>query len=152
MILVSLLLTCGLVIACVSLHYEALRFLSSMQRKRKRWCSNRLRASLLVVGCLIAHTIEVLLFGIGYQFLDFINEGPDLFGTSPNELYCNYYSFVVYTTIGFGDVVPVTPAMRIMTAMEGLTGAILVAWTASFMFFHMQRFWAIESQPDRGGE
>jgi hypothetical protein len=31
--------------------------------------------------------------------------------------------------------------MRILTAVEGLTGAVLIAWTASFMFFHMRRFW-----------
>lgn len=36
--------------------------------------------------------------------------------------------------------------MRLMTAIEGLTGAILIAWTASFMFFHMRHFWEIESR------
>lgn len=41
---------------------------------------------------------------------------------------------------------PISRAMRLMTAIEGLTGAILIAWTASFMFFHMRHFWEIESR------
>lgn len=136
-------LACLIVIACVSLHYEALHLLSAMQRVEKRWYSNRLRASLLVLGCLIAHSVEVIFFGLGYRFLDAIHEGQDLLGAAPDGFNCNYYSFVVYTTIGFGDVVPLSPGMRILSAIEGLTGMILVAWTASFMFFHMQRFWAM---------
>jgi Ion channel len=151
MVLIAPLLTCGLVIACVSLHYEALHLLSIMQRTERRWYSNRLRASLLVLGCLVAHGIEVVIFGFGYRFLDAITEGADLFGTAPNGFNCTYYSVVVYTSIGFGDVVPVSRAMRIMTAAEGLTGAILIAWTASFMFFHMQRFWATGSSSSEKG-
>ena len=116
-----------------------------MQRVKRRGYSNRLRASLLVLGCLIAHGIEVIFFGLGYQLLEHLHQGVDLYGVTPDGFNCNYYSLVVYTSIGFGDVVPVTRAMRIMTAAEGLTGAILIAWTASFMFFHMQRFWALQS-------
>lgn len=47
-ILVSVVLMCGIVIACVSLHYEALSWLSRSLRVEKRWYSNRFRASLLV--------------------------------------------------------------------------------------------------------
>lgn len=146
MLLFAVVLACGLVCACVSIHYEALRLLSVMLRKEKRWYSNRFRASLLVLGCLVAHAIEVLLFGFAYQLLDYLNQGSDLLGAAPDGFNCNYYSLVVYTSIGFGDVVPVTRAMRIVTAFEGLTGAILVAWTAAFLFFHMQKFWELEAE------
>ena len=53
---------------------------------------------------------------------------------------CVYYSFVAYTSLGFGDIVPVGP-LRFLTAMETLTGLVLIAWTASFMYVQMNRFW-----------
>ena len=146
MTLFAVLLAGGLVVASVSLHYEALRLLAIMLRSERRWYSNRLRASLLVLGCMVAHAIEVILFGLGFQLLEWLNHGNGLQGRTLDRFDCNYYSIVVYTSIGFGDVVPVTSAMRFVTAVEGLTGAILIAWTASFMFFHMRRFWEIESR------
>jgi len=75
-------------------------------------------------------------YGIGV-----LDEGADLVGAIPAGFNYTYYSVVAYTSFGFGDVVPVSRSVRALTAVEGLTGAILIAWTASFMFFHMQRFW-----------
>ena len=34
---------------------------------------------------------------------------------------CGYYSFVTYTTLGFGDIIPHGP-IRFLTGMEALTG------------------------------
>ena len=95
--LFAVLITCGLVVASVSLHYEALRCLCAMQRVKRRWYSNRLRASLLVLGCLIAHGIEVIFFGLGYQLLEHFHQGADLYGAAPDGFNCNYYSLVVYS-------------------------------------------------------
>lgn len=50
---------CGIVVACVSLHYEALRLLSRPLRIEKRWYSNRFRASLLVLSCLERQELNV---------------------------------------------------------------------------------------------
>ncbi len=144
MIFLALLLTLGIVVLSVSVHYESLRILSRLLHVERRWYSHRIRASLVVLGCLLVHMLEVIFFGLGFQWLEFLNKGTDLQGATSEGFTNIYYSVVVYTSIGFGDVVPVTPAMRILTAAEGLTGAILIAWTASFMFFHMKRFWELE--------
>ena len=53
---------------------------------------------------------------------------------------CGYYSFVTYTTLGFGDIIPVGD-IRFLTGLESLTGLVLITWTASFMFFEMQKYW-----------
>ena len=90
MIWLALLITCGLVVASVSIHYEALRLLSILQRSEKRWYSNRLRASLLVLGCLIAHGLEVIVFGLGYQIFEHVHHGADLYGAVPDGFNCNY--------------------------------------------------------------
>ena len=52
----------------------------------------------------------------------------------------SYYSFVVYTSLGFGDITPVGP-IRFMTNLETMTGLVMIAWTASFLFMQMQKYW-----------
>lgn len=98
---------------------------------------------------LIAHVIEVWVFGIGYYFLTKYSEYGRFEGlmTEPTFQDCGYFSFVVYTTLGFGDLIPHGP-IRFLTGMEGLTGLLLITWTASFMYLQMQRFWDADSGDD----
>jgi hypothetical protein len=52
----------------------------------------------------------------------------------------SYYSSISYTTVGFGDLVPMG-AIRMLTAAEGIAGLSLIIWSASFTFVALQRFW-----------
>jgi len=47
---------------------------------------------------------------------------------------------MVFTTVGFGDLVP-TGAIRVLSAAEGLAGLAMITWSASFTFLAMQRLW-----------
>jgi len=58
---------------------------------------------------------------------------------------CSYYSFVVYTSVGFGDITPEGP-LRLMSGMEALTGLVLVAWTASFLFLQIRELWGKDAR------
>jgi len=51
-----------------------------------------------------------------------------------------YYSTMVFTTVGFGDIVPSGP-IRFMSGMEALTGLVMITWSASYTFLEMQRDW-----------
>ena len=53
---------------------------------------------------------------------------------------CVYLSFVTFTTVGYGDFVA-QGYMRYLTGVEALTGLILITWSASFLFFEMQKYW-----------
>lgn len=53
---------------------------------------------------------------------------------------CVYFSFSTFTTAGYGDIEP-TGNLRFLTGVEGLTGLVLVGWSASFLFIEMQRYW-----------
>ncbi|MFZ3088359.1 MAG: potassium channel family protein [Methylotenera sp.] len=53
---------------------------------------------------------------------------------------CSYFSFVSYTTLGFGDIVA-KGDIRFLAGLEALTGLVLITWTASFMFIEMQKLW-----------
>jgi voltage-gated potassium channel Kch len=42
-----------------------------------------------------------------------------------------YFSLITLTTVGYGDVVPVTPAARVFAALEGVAGVMYVAITVA---------------------
>jgi hypothetical protein len=50
-------------------------------------------------------------------------------------------SAMTYTTVGFGDVVPVG-AIRFVAGLEALTGLVMITWSASYTFLEMQRDWS----------
>lgn len=44
-----------------------------------------------------------------------------------NSVYPLYFSFVTMTTLGYGDIVPITSASRMLAAVEALTGQLYLA-------------------------
>lgn len=139
--LVVLSITCGLVLTTVGIHYSALTYLSAFLQRRKvhvrRW------VAVAILGMLLAHVIEISLFALGFELFEWLDGYGELVGNmeDTNTAYW-YYSFVVYTSLGFGDITP-THELRLMTGLETLTGLILIAWSASFIFMQMHRFWDI---------
>ena len=126
---------------CVWLHYEALRFLMYVV---SQWLHSARRSILAtVIFLVLLHLVEIMIFAGGYVVLYF-GFGSDIgqlqgnFDDSIGDLI--YFSFVVYTTVGFGDIVPVGP-IRIYTGVEALVGLMLITWSASFTFLIMQEHW-----------
>ncbi|NKB38222.1 MAG: two pore domain potassium channel family protein [Gammaproteobacteria bacterium] len=126
----------------VLVHFEMLSQLSRfMPRLTLRY---RFRIAIGILGALVAHIIEVWIFAIAYFFLIKSGQFGHLQGMEEAGLFdCAYYSFVVYTTLGFGDIVP-HGELRFLTGLESLTGLVLITWTASFMFFEMQKYWSTD--------
>lgn len=44
-----------------------------------------------------------------------------------------YFSLVTLTTIGYGDVVPLSGEARILAALEGVTGVLYIATTVALL-------------------
>ena len=60
-----------------------------------------------------------------------------------------YFSGAVYTSLGFGDIVPLRGG-QVLAVSEAVTGLVLIAWTASYTFFEMQTNWReVRGRPDR---
>jgi hypothetical protein len=128
-----------LVMVSVMLHYEALLHVSSLIKRLQ--INSRLRVVYGVMGALIAHVSEVMVFAFGYYFLIPYGQYGTLVGKFSGEFRdCAYFSFATYTSLGYGDITPFGH-LRLMAGMEVLTGLVLISWTASFMFIQMQRFW-----------
>lgn len=127
------------VVLCVVLHYEALTNLTSVLKRIRM--PARPRILLLIFSILLTHVVEIWIFGGTYFYLISTDGHGSLLASHPIGLFDSvYFSAVCFTTLGLGDVVPVG-AVRFMTGTEALTGFVLVAWSASFTFVEMERFW-----------
>lgn len=87
----------------------------------------------------IAHLTEILVFALAWFQL----EHADLIQfsvTDPDFIDILYFSGTTYTTIGYGDIV-IVGSGRIAAVVEGVMGLVLIAWTASFTYFEMNRKW-----------
>ena len=130
----------------VGLHYELLVLASAAVRMLAG--SRRAAVVLAVVLALVAHVIEVVAFGIGWLVL--IRTGVvELSIPSPTLDEIIYFSGSVYTSLGFGDIVPVSRG-RFLVVLEAVTGLVLIAWTASFTFYQMREHWMGDAG-ERGG-
>ena len=56
--------------------------------------------------------------------------------TSPGDAW--YYSGVVYFSIGFGDLLPVTGLLRVLTIIEGLSGLGTLGLVIGFLVMLMR--------------
>jgi len=83
---------------------------------------NTLRAVKLLLTVLVIFFVSAGLF---YSAEHRVNPGVNTFGDA------FYYTVVTLSTVGFGDVLPVTTAGRWITVMTILAGIIVIPWQAS---------------------
>lgn len=128
-----------LIASAVLIHYEMLRWISLLIPRLN--IRPRLRVLLGVFGALTAHVTQIWMFGIAYYWLAAYGKLGDLIGNTGDSLMDSvYFSFTTYTSLGFGDIEPIGD-LRFLAGLEALTGLVLIAWTASFMFLEMSKYW-----------
>ena len=129
----------AIVALTVMVHYEMLYHLSRLMPKLT--IRYRFRVVIGVLGSLLAHIMEIWIFALAYYLM--IKQGS--FGTlqgydSIDIMDSAYFSFTTYTTLGYGDLAPLGH-VRYLAGLEALTGLVLITWSASFMFYEMQKYW-----------
>ncbi len=145
--LLALVISASVVTVCVILHYETLRFLS---RAVGIHVHKRIGVLVVMLSLLLAHVLEIMIFALGYMLMQHGTGLGHITGMDEGNFFdFIYFSSVVYTTVGFGDLLPVG-AIRMLSAAEGLAGLALITWSASFTFLAMQRLWPhLLSQSER---
>jgi hypothetical protein len=125
--------------AAVLIHYEFLYRITGLLPRLK--VRHRLRILAIVLIALTAHSAEVWVFGIAFYLMHWSDGWGHLQGNFEGSLMdCIYFSFTTYTTLGTGDIEPIGD-LRYLTALESLTGLVLITWTASFIYLEMARYW-----------
>lgn len=121
---------------CVAVHLVILLFGYRLVAPRLETI-HRSAVGLFVLVAIVGHLLEITVFAAGYAVLAL----PD--GGSRFDEW--YHSAAAYTSLG--DSLPETRELRLMTAVEALTGLVLITWTASFTFLVMQRNWGHGEPP-----
>jgi hypothetical protein len=70
-----------------------------------------------------AHLAEVLVWSFAYSFIGVAPPGTDLV----------YFAFVNYTTLGYGDVIPLEH-WRLLAPMTAMNGVLLFGWSTAVIF------------------
>lgn len=123
----------------VLIHYEFLYRLSLILPKMK--IKHRFRIVIGVFGSLLAHSLEIWLFAVAYYVLNRVPGWGSINGNFDGSLWDSvYFSYTTFTTLGLGDIEP-HGHIRHLVGLESLTGLLLITWTASFLYFEMQRYW-----------
>lgn len=130
----------ALVITTVIIHLFLLKALSRLIHRLHR--HPVLGMGIAMVAAILGHLFEIFIFALALYWM----VGKPEFGSLSSENTVDklhdyfYYSAITYTSLGFGDITPSGP-LRLMAAVEALTGLVLIAWTASFAFLAMQKVW-----------
>ena len=86
-----------------------------------------------------AHLAEVLVWALAYAIVDVAPEGTDLI----------YFSFVNYTTLGYGDVTPMEH-WHLLGPMTAMNGVLLFGWSTAVIFEVLRRVMTtIRSEEER---
>src|SRR6478736_4744193 len=94
------------------------------------------RPNLLLIAVMVAtvsvlmaaHTCEVIVWSLAYGLLDAVPAGTDLL----------YFAFVNYTTLGYGDVVPVE-RWQLLGPITAMNGVLMFGWSTAVIFEVLRR-------------
>jgi hypothetical protein len=114
-------------------HYEFLARLSTIVIK------HRLSLVYIVIILLISHILQVLIFAYSFYILYMLDFGH-LTNSSQTLADFIYFSFTTFSTLGYGDLNPMGN-LRFLAGLEALLGFVLITWSASFLYFEMQKYW-----------
>jgi hypothetical protein len=89
----------------------------------------------VIFGALVVFLLMGLMWGYGYTLLEHLQPGSFNHPAGLSELDLgafDYFSFVTITTLGYGDITPVSAPARAMVMVQAVIGqvylAVLVAW------------------------
>jgi hypothetical protein len=97
---------------------------------------NILHPSLLLVGIMIAvvsvlmfaHVVGVVVWSLVYGVVDAAPPGSNLL----------YFAFVNYTTLGYGDIVPVKE-WQLLGPITAMNGVLMFGWSTAVIFEVLRR-------------
>lgn len=81
--------------------------------------------TITLYGAVCAYLFIGLAWSYGYLLLNFFNADAFNFGEMANReegQHFIYYSFVTLTTLGYGDIIPVSNFAKVLSWMEAVTG------------------------------
>ncbi len=126
-------------IASVGLHGEVVCRLVAWGHGTKR--SLRLVLPGCVLALLSTHFVQVFIFAIAHFAIEHMygeRVGRLSSAADGSLMESIYFSGVVFSTLGFGDIVPEGP-LRLLVTVESIAGLMLIAWSATMTYSVLER-------------
>ena len=119
----------GVSVCNIAIH--ALVMTTIIRTARAAAAKKTMYPSLLLTGVMtstvsvlmIAHTLEVTVWSVAYSIVDVAPPGARLL----------YFAFVNYTTLGYGDLIPVE-RWQLLGPMTAMNGVLLFGWSTAVIF------------------
>ncbi len=98
-----------------------------------------------IFGALSVYLLLGVIWAFLFLFVDFLVPGSFRYGQDRalTGVEMVYYSFVTLTTLGYGDIVPISPSARALATLEAVTGqlflTVLVARLVGLHITHSSR-------------
>ncbi len=86
---------------------------------------------------MVAHTGEIFMWSLAYGLVDAVPDSTDHL----------YFAFVNYTTLGYGDIVPVE-RWRLLGPMTAMNGVLLFGWSTAVIFEVLRKTMARKASAD----
>ena len=119
----------GVSVVNISLHALVMtivvRVARTVSAKKKSQSSLFLIAVMIPTVSLLmtTHALEVIVWSFAYSIVD----------AAPPDANLIYFAFVNYTTLGYGDVLPVE-RWRLLGPMTAMNGVLLFGWSTAVIF------------------
>jgi hypothetical protein len=119
----------GVSLINIAIHALVMTVVVRVARVRAAWTASHPSLLLLAVMIptvsvlMVTHALEVAMWALGYLIFDAAPENTDVM----------YFAFVNYTTLGYGDVLPVQP-WRLLGPITAMNGVLLFGWSTAVIF------------------
>ena len=92
-----------------------------------------------VMGAICVYLLVGLVFSIGYQLIDRIDDAAFAGVADGNWPDMHYFSFVTLTTLGYGDITPTTNFARNIAVFEAVVGNVFLVTLVAFLVGNLGR-------------
>jgi hypothetical protein len=117
-------------LACIAVHAVIMALVSWTAHRTSRavqtaWASIRLVLVMMAAVTILmtAHVIEIAIWSLSYAAINVVPDQADSF----------YFAFVNYTTLGYGDTLPVK-RWRLLGPMAAMNGVLLFGWSTAVIY------------------
>src|SRR5262245_14549513 len=123
-------------VSVVNIAIHALVMTTVVWVAQSRGQQNRSHPSLFLIAVMIptvsvlmaTHALEVILWSLVYLMVEAAPAGTDVV----------YFAFVNYTTLGYGDVIPLE-SWRLLGPITAMNGVLLFGWSTAVIFEVLRR-------------
>jgi hypothetical protein len=131
----------GLIVATVLVHavgtHALIRFIVRRYANARGLIESHMALPAVIwtaMALMVLHLIEIQLWALTYLIV-VPGDTLDTFEKA------TYFSFVTFTTLGYGDVTLSTQDWRLLSGIEAMDGILLVGWSTALLFVVVQRSW-----------